>query len=110
MFVLRKGKKSQDKIKSVQYTKQTELIDVYCFDPLSQEDEEDDSIKIGIIRDPQSINQLKGLFDTILLDRFSLNKSPPTGGMYYEYYVSKQEEGFENDDQSNINGPPLIGE
>ena len=50
--MLRKGKKSQDKIKSVQYTKQTELIDVYCFDPLSQEDEEDDGIKIGIIRDP----------------------------------------------------------
>lgn len=51
MFVLRKDKNSQDKIKSVQYTKQTGVIDVYYFDPLSAEDNEDDGILIGRITD-----------------------------------------------------------
>ena len=51
MFVLKKPKNSQDKIKSVQYIKQTGEIDVYYFDPLSQEDQEDDGIFIGRITD-----------------------------------------------------------
>ena len=55
MFVLRKEEKSQDKIKSVQYTKHTEVIDVYYFDPLSAEDNEDDGIFIGRITDPNSL-------------------------------------------------------
>jgi ATPase subunit of ABC transporter with duplicated ATPase domains len=51
MFVLKKDPKSQDKIKSVQYTRQTGAIEVYYFDPLSPEDDEDDGIFIGRITD-----------------------------------------------------------
>lgn len=51
MFVLKKDPNSQDKIKSVQYTRQTGAIEVYYFDPLSAEDEEDDGIFIGRITD-----------------------------------------------------------
>jgi len=102
MFVLRKGKTSQDKIKSVQYTKQTGVIDVYYFDPLSGEDNEDDGILIGRITDDTSLLQLKALFDTILLPQFSINKSPPNGGMFYEYYVSKKDEDSKSD--NNVAG------
>jgi hypothetical protein len=55
MFVLKKHPNSQDKISSVQYTKQTGEILVYYFDPLRQEDEEDDGIFIGRITDVESI-------------------------------------------------------
>ena len=53
--MLEKAEDSKDKIKSVQYTKQTGVIKIYYFNPLSQEDEEDDGIFIGKITDNQSI-------------------------------------------------------
>jgi hypothetical protein len=67
MFVLEKAEDSKDKIKSVQYTKQTGVIKIYYFNPLSQEDEEDDGIFIGIITDNLSIQDLKVMFDNVLL-------------------------------------------
>ena len=51
MFVLKKDPNSQDKIKSVQYIRQAGEIEVYYFNPLSSEDEEDDGILIGRITD-----------------------------------------------------------
>ncbi len=49
---------------------------------------------------------MKALFDTILLPQFSINKSPPTGGMYYEYYVSKKDEDEKSENNEAGNAPP----
>lgn len=86
---------------------------MYFFNPLSQEDEEDDGIFIGNITEDDSVNSLIEVFNKVLLKRFSLNESPPTGGSYFEYYVKKyiqednEDQNLENND-NRVNGPGLI--
>lgn len=80
MFVLKKGYYNEDKNKSVQELRQAEEIDLYYFDPLSKEDEEDDGNFFGKISGQEYVKSMKGLFLKVLDPRFSLNQNPPNGG------------------------------
>lgn len=80
MFVLKKGLQNEDKNKSVQELRQAEEIDLYYFNPLSQEDEEDDGIFFGKISEQEYVNAMKVLFKKVLDPRFSLNQNPLNGG------------------------------
>ena len=81
----------------MQELRQTEEIDLYYFNPLSGEDEEDDGNFFGKISREEDVEILKNLFEKVLQPGFSLNVSPQRGGGYYQLTVKTNFEKVQED-------------